>query len=86
MQYLMVLLLSAGVLVLMVGVVLSISYALGAYMHSRAGSPADPGNSDPCAQCESDRAWYEELPMLKRNLATVWWLANRYQCGVKGCG
>jgi hypothetical protein len=86
MQYLMVLLVSACVLVVMVGVVLGISYALGAAMHSRAGGQAEPGNADPCAQCQTDRDWYEDLPIWKRNLVTAWWLANRYQCAVRGCG
>lgn len=85
MQYLMVLLVSGGVLILMVAVVLSVSYALGACLHSRAGGP-EPGNTDSCAQCQADRDWYEELPIWERNLVTVWWLANRYQCVAKGCG
>ena len=85
MQYLMVLFLSVGVLVLMVGFVLGISYALGAFMHSRAGGWAEPSNTDPCAQCQADRDWYEELPIWKRNVATAWWLANRYLCAARGC-
>jgi hypothetical protein len=86
MQYLMVLLLSLGVFVLMVSAVLGISYALGALLHSRSASYADPLNTDPCAQCYADRSWYEDLPLWKRNLVTAWWLANRYRCASRGCG
>lgn len=85
MQYLMALLLSAGVFVLMVGVVLGISYALGVLLHRRAGRWADPANADPCSQCQADRDWYDELPIWKRNLVTAWWLANRYLCAARGC-
>jgi hypothetical protein len=87
MQYLMVLLLSAFVFVAMMGVVLAVSYGLGVLMHSRTGGrSAEPGNTDPCAQCHADRDWYEELPIWKRNLVTAWWLANRYRCVSKDCG
>lgn len=84
MQYLMVLLLSSGVLVLAIGIVLGVSYALGALLHSRGGR-ADPADDNPCAQCYADRDWYEGLSIWKRNLVTVWWLANRYQCATRGC-
>lgn len=85
MQSLMALFLSFGVFVLMLACVLGISYALGALLHSRYDSRVDPVNADPCAQCYADRAWYEELPLWKRNLVTVWWLVNRYRCVVRGC-
>ena len=85
MQYLMVLLVMSGVLLLGIGVVLGISYALGAAMHSREASPLDPANTDKCAQCQADRDWYENLPIWKRNVVTAWWLANRYQCAARGC-
>jgi hypothetical protein len=83
MQYLMVLLLMAGVIVLMIAAFLGISYALGAYLNARGGAPAPAG--DACAQCQADRDWYEELPVWKRSVVTAWWLANRYHCTVKGC-
>ena len=86
MQYLMVLLLSVCVFVAMIGIVLGVSYALGALIHSRTGGSPEPGNTDPCAQCEADRSWYEDLPIWKRNLVTAWWLANRYRCVSKDCG
>lgn len=85
MQYLMVLLVMTGVIVLMIAVLLGISYALGAYMNARDGVRAGAAGADPCAQCEADRDWYEDLPIWKRNVVTAWWLANRYQCAVKGC-
>lgn len=85
MQHLMVLLLIIGVIVLMVAVVLGISYGIGAALNAREGARADPANKDPCAQCQADRDWYEDLPIWKRNLVTAWWLANRYLCAIKGC-
>lgn len=85
MQHLMVLLLIIGVIVLMVAVVLGISYGIGAALNAREGVRADPANKDPCAQCQADRDWYEDLPIWKRNLVTAWWLANRYLCAIKGC-
>ena len=84
MQYLMVLLVMAGVIVVMIAMVLGISYAFGAYLRGRALLAAGPA-ADPCAQCQAERDWYEELPLWKRNVVTAWWLANRYQCAVKGC-
>lgn len=85
MQYLMVLLLILGIVVLMIAIVMGISYGIGTFMNSRDGVRADPSNKDPCAQCQADRDWYEGLPILKQNVVTVWWLANRYTCSVKGC-
>ena len=83
MQYLMVLVVMAGIFVLMAATVIGISYALGAAMRSRA--VAEPAGADPCAQCQADRDWYEEQPAWKRSVALAWWLANRYACATKGC-
>lgn len=83
MQYLMVLLVSAGVFLLMVAVVLGLSYALGAALRSRA-SPPD-STADPCTRFQADRDWYEGLPIWQRSLITAWWLANRYLSAVNGC-
>jgi hypothetical protein len=85
MLYLMVLLLTFGLLVLMLGVVCGISYALGRFLRTR-GEPSNPPNSDPCAQFSADQEWYEGLPMLERNVVMVWWLVNRYQSAARGCG
>ena len=85
MQYLMVLLVMAGVIVLMVAAVLGISYGIGALLYSRTRIPADPANTDKCAQCQADRDWYEALPIWQQNVVTAWWLTNRYQCAAKGC-
>jgi len=86
MQFLMVLLVMIGVIVLMLAALLGISYGIGAFMNSRDGNGVDASNTDPCAQCRADHDWYEDLPIWKRNLVTVWWLANRYRCSAKGCG
>lgn len=85
MQYLMTLLIMAGVLVLMLSATLGISYGLGALLRSR-GPQAAPTDADPCAQCQADRDWYDELPVWQRSLITAWWLAKRYQCVAKDCG
>ncbi len=85
MQYLMVLLLIIGVIVLMIAAVLGISYGIGAYLYSLDRVRPDSTNTDPCAQCQADRDWYEDLPIWKRNVVTAWWLSNRYSCAVKGC-
>jgi len=81
MQYLMVLLLMIGVFVLMVAMVLGASYCLGSVLSGRVRSPQLQG----CDRCQADRDWYEELPIWKRNLVQAWWIANRYQCSLKGC-
>jgi hypothetical protein len=86
MQFLMVLLVMIGVIVLMLAALLGISYGMGTFMNSRDGNGVDSSNTDPCAQCRADHDWYEDLPIWKRNLVTVWWLANRYRCSAKGCG
>jgi hypothetical protein len=82
MQYLLALLMIAGVTVLMVGGVLGLSYAFGAFLNAREAART---GSDPCAQCQADRDWYDELPLWKRNVVTAWWLANRYHCAARGC-
>jgi hypothetical protein len=82
MQYLMVLLLIVAVVLLMLAAVLGISYGFGAWLNSRGATH----EADPCAQCQADRDWYEELPVWQRSLVTAWWLANRYHCAAKGCG
>ena len=84
MQYLMVLMVMAGVVLIMVAAIFGTSYLLGAAMRSGV-APADAAEADPCAQCQADRDWYEDLPMWKRNLALAWWLANRFACAAKGC-
>lgn len=84
MQYLMVLVVIVGIFVIMAAAALGISYALGAAMRSRS-SPVAVTVADPCAQCQADREWYEELPAWKRSLALAWWMANRYSCVARGC-
>jgi hypothetical protein len=85
MQYLMVLLVSAGVFLLMTAAVLGVSYALGALMRSQVGAGSSPSDADPCARFQADRDWYEGLPIWQRSLITAWWLANRYLCAARGC-
>lgn len=85
MQYLMVLLVSAGVFLLMIAVVLGVSYALGALMRSQDSGAASPTGGDPCVQFQADRDWYEGLPAWQRSVIAAWWLANRYLCAAKGC-
>jgi hypothetical protein len=85
MQYLMVLLVSAGVFLLMTAVVLGVSYALGALMRSHDGGKVSPTGADPCAQFQADRDWYEAQPIWKRSVITAWWLTNRYLCATRGC-
>lgn len=82
MQYLMALMVILAVTAFMIAAVIGISYALGAYLNRRE---AVRTGADPCAQCQADRDWYEELPVWKRNVVTAWWLANRYQCAARGC-
>jgi hypothetical protein len=84
MQYFMSLLIAGGVLVLMLCVALGISYGLGVLMRSRV-APAGSPDADPCAQCQADRDWYDELPVWQRSLITAWWVAHRYQCVTRGC-
>lgn len=86
MQFLMVLLVMTGVIVLMLAALLGISYGFGVFINSRDGSRMSSSSTDPCAQCRADHDWYEDLPIWKRNLVTVWWLVNRYRCSAKGCG
>lgn len=85
MQYLMVLLVMIGVVVLMIGMLIGVSYGLGTLMYARDSARAGPAAADPCEKCQADRNWYEDLPIWKRNVVTAWWLANRYRCAQKGC-
>jgi hypothetical protein len=85
MQYLMVLLVSAGVFLVMFAAVLGVSYALGALMRSHVGAGSVSSETDPCTRFQADRDWYEGLPIWQRSLITAWWLANRYLCAARGC-
>ena len=85
MQYLMVLFLIIGIIVLMIAAILGASYGIGRFLNTREGVRADPANKDPCAQCQADREWYEGLPIWQQNAVTAWWLVNRYQWTQKGC-
>jgi hypothetical protein len=85
MQYLMVLLVSAGVFLLMLAAALGISYALGALLRSHGGAGPNSTDPDPCSRFQADRDWYEGLPIWQRSLITAWWLANRYLCAARGC-
>ena len=85
MQFVIVLLLIVGVVVLMAAVFVAISYGLGVYVYSREGVMASPGDRDPCAQCSADRDWYMTLPLWKQNALSAWWWANRFQWAAKWC-
>ena len=85
MQYLMVLVVMVGIFVIMAACILGASYALGVAMRSQIVL-ASGADADPCAQCQADREWYEQLPAWKRSVAIAWWLANRYTCAARGCG
>ena len=86
MQYLMVLLVSAGVFLLMVAAILGASYGLGVLLRTRGGALDASSAADPCARFQADREWYEGLPGWQRSLITAWWLTNRYLCSTQGCG
>jgi hypothetical protein len=75
MDYLVLLLLILGITVFMLGAFLALSYGLGALLNARRTGASE---DDPGARFEADRDWYENLPMWQRNVAIVWWLANRY--------
>jgi hypothetical protein len=85
MQFLALLLLMFGVVVLMIAGFLGLSYGLGIYLYSREGALTGRADPDPCAQCDADREWYDRLPIWKRNVITVWWWANRLTWAGKGC-
>jgi len=85
MLYLKLLFVIAGIVTLVLAVVLGASYGFGAYLNSRNGTRADPANTDPCAQCQADRDWYDGLPGSHQILVTAWWLVNRYLWTEKGC-
>ena len=72
-------------LVLMIAVVAGISYGLGWFFYSRQSVTARPEDTDPCAQCNADREWYDALPLWEKTVILVWWLVNRYTWAAKGC-
>ena len=69
----------------MVAVVAGISYLAGRYLYSLETVSPSPGDTDPCAQCNADRAWFETLPVWKKTVILAWWLVNRYLWAKKGC-
>jgi len=85
MLYLKLLFVMAGIVILVLAAVLGISYGIGAYLNSRSGKRVDAADKDPCAQCQADRDWYDELPGWQQIVVTAWWLVNRYLWSAKGC-
>lgn len=85
MQFLALLFLMLGVIVIMVASILGLSYGVGVYWYSREGPVVPPADPDPCAQCEADHGWYHGLPIWKRNVISVWWWVNRLIWASKGC-
>ena len=85
MEFLVILLLMIGVTVVMVAGFVSLSYALGAYLHSREVALAGPGATEPCAQCHAARDWYYTLPPWQKNAVIAWWWLNCLACALKGC-
>ena len=85
MQLLIVLFLVVLLTVVGLAVFLGLSYWLGAYLNSRTGSKADPRDTNPCAQCNADLVWYQELPGWQQIVAMAWWWVNRFQSNRKGC-
>lgn len=85
MEILMVFLLIIVMTVFMAAGFLGISFALGVYLNSREGARASPADSDPCAQCDADREWYDALSSWQKNAVTAWWWVNRLAWALKGC-
>jgi hypothetical protein len=86
MTFVTILLLIIGVIVVMAAAFLGISFLAGTHFYSRECARAgSAGTDDPCAQCNTDRDWYEGLPLWKQNLTAAWWWANRVACATKGC-
>ena len=85
MQFLALLFLMLGVVVLLVAGFLGLSYGAGVYWYSREGALIRPTDPNPCAQCDADLEWYQSQPIWKRNVITAWWWANRLIWAGKGC-
>jgi len=85
MQFLALLFLMLGVVVIMIAGFLGLSYGVGVYWYSREGALIRAADPNPCAQCDADRDWYQSLPIWKRNVITAWWWANRLTWASKGC-
>ena len=84
MQFILLLLLIIGVVVLMVAAFVGISYALGVHLYRRDGTIAFATERDPCAQYTADRDWYQTLPSWQQTAITAWWWVNRFQWAAKG--
>ena len=80
-----ILLLIIGVIVVMTAAFVGISFLAGTHFYSRECKQTRAADADPCAQCNTDRDWYEGLPLWKQNLVSAWWWANRIACATKGC-
>jgi hypothetical protein len=85
MTFFMILMLIVGVFVATVVALLGISYVLGLHLYSRECTQVARTGADPCAQCDTDRDWFQGLPLWKQNMVSAWWWANRIRCGAKGC-
>ena len=85
MQFLSVLLLIVGVMVVVGAGTIGCSYALGRFFYAQeAGLPASLP-SEECARCAADAEWYAALPGWKQAVTAGWWLTNRVLCAARGC-
>jgi hypothetical protein len=85
MQFLALLFLMLGVVVIMFAAFLALSYGAGVYWYSREGAVIRNADPNPCAQCDADQDWFVSQPVWKRNVITAWWWANRLTWAGKGC-
>jgi hypothetical protein len=85
MELLIALFVLIGVFVVMMAVGLGISYGFGSVLYDRERPRAEAGDTDPCAQCNADREWYEAMPGAKQIAVTAWWWVNRMTWASKGC-
>ena len=85
MQFLALLFLMLGVVVILVAGFLGLSYGMGVYWYSREGALIPPADPNPCAQGDADQEWYQSQPIWKRNVIMGWWWANRLIWAGKGC-
>ncbi len=71
-----------GIIIFVVIIFIIFSTVVGENNAPKGGGGS---NSNPCAECDADFAWYGGLSRFRKIAYSGWWLTRRISCASKGC-